>query len=1195
MAIQRTEAQTAVIKNRGGTLLVSAAAGSGKTSVLVDRLLDRIVQDGKRIDQFLIITFTKAAAAELRIRIARGLSDRLREDPQNRHLQRQAVLLYNTNISTIHAFCTGILREWGHALDIPLDFSLCEEEDASIMMLQALNEVLEERYESLSPDDPFASLLDILSVGRDDSRLLEIVLDVYGRMQSHAAPLSWMEEQKVLFSLQSITEVGETVWGKLLLADTVEIVSYWQNSISYAITLSQEEASLLAYVESLQETQAALQAFHKAASTGWDAAATACHIPFPRLNPVRNCQNPRLQDYVKLLRTQCKDAMESLSLRFSTSSQPLLEDMHLLYPAMLGLFDLIKDFSARYNQLKLRSGVLDFSDLEHKTVALLVDEGGKPTEIALQVGRRFAEIMVDEYQDTNQVQNLIFSALSDSENNLFLVGDVKQSIYRFRLADPTIFLDKYRSFATYDRAQEGESRKILLSQNFRSRPEVLDAVNFLFSNIMSEQMGEMNYTAEEALYPGGSFPEGDNYETELHVLHFEEQGEGSAGPTPGNHELEARFVADQIVKLLQRPFMVSDDKGGTRPITPEDIVILLRSPGSVRHYYSKALREAQIPWSAEEEGGFFESTEVSVLLSFLQIIDNPRQDIPLLSVLHSPLFAFDGDQLAQLRLAGDGDIYSALTAAAESGDEACRAFLLDLASLRFESVDKSCHELIWALFEKTKALEIFSHMSAGAQRKENLLAFYELACRFEKAGHRGLFGFLLHIARIQENGGKITKGTTTETAGVKLLSIHRSKGLEYPVVFLCGLGRRFNYNDMQKPVLFHTKLGLGPRGVDTARMVEFSTLPRQAVALQLKREMLAEEMRLLYVAMTRAKEKLIMTHALSYGEGDLKKLASSISSPIDPNVLFNCSSTGQWITLAAMARPEGAVLRRIAEGEEPIEVRQLGAAWRIFYQKGIPSQGRGLDSSAAELQDRENPLTPEALWTALTWRYPYEKLAAIPAKITATALSQELEAAPSDQKALAPSFHRPRFVAERSGLTPAQRGTALHTVMQNIQLDRTNSVESIQAELHRLAGAAYLSEQEAASVPTERIYSFFSSSIGQQMRNAANLHREFAFSILIPADLYYDDMPPEEQLLLQGVIDCWFETEDGITVLDFKTNRISKEAVEGSAQLYQRQLAAYAFALEALTGKRVAHKILWFLTPNCGIILSADGILKKYN
>lgn len=1193
MAIQRTEAQTAVIKNRGGTLLVSAAAGSGKTSVLVDRLLDRIVQDGKRIDQFLIITFTKAAAEELRIRIARGLTEQLREDPKNRHLQRQAVLLYNTHISTIHAFCTTILREWGHALDIPLDFSLCEEEDASIMMLQALNEILEERYESLSPDDPFASLLDILSVGRDDSRLLEIALDVYGRMQSHADPHSWMEEQKTIFSLHGISEVGETVWGKLLLADTVKIVSYWKNSISRAITLSQEEASLLGYVESLQETQAALEDFHIAATTGWDAAASADHIPFPRLKPVRNCQNPRLQDYVKLLRSQCKVAMESLSLRFSSSSQSLLEDMQLLYPAMLGLFDLIKDFSARYSQLKVRRGVLDFSDLEHKTVALLVDEYGNPTEIARQVGRRFTEIMVDEYQDTNQVQNTIFSALSDSERNLFLVGDVKQSIYRFRLADPTIFLDKYRRFAPYDQAKEGESRKILLSQNFRSRPEVLDAANFLFSNIMSEQMGEMNYTPKEALYPGGNFPEGNGYETELHVLHFEEQGEKSSDPSPGNHELEARFVADQIVKLLQAPFLVSDDKGGTRPITPEDIVILLRSPGSVRHYYSQALREAQIPWSVEEAGGFFESTEVSVLLSFLQIIDNPRQDIPLLSVLHSPLFAFDGEQLAQLRLAGDGDIYSALEAAAEAKNETCRSFLSDLASLRFESVDKSCHELIWALYQKTKALEIFSHMPAGAQRKENLLAFYELACRFEKAGHRGLFGFLFHIAKIRENGGKITKGAATETAGVKLLSIHRSKGLEYPVVFLCGLGRRFNYNDMQKPVLFHTKLGLGPRGVDTERMVEFSTLPRQAVALQLKREMLAEEMRLLYVAMTRAKEKLIMTHTLSYGEGDLKKLASSISSPIDPNVLFNCSCTGQWVTLAAMARPEGAVLRRIAEGDEPIEVKQLGAAWRVFYQKGIPSLRHGLEPRTAELLDAENAQSPEALWTSLTWHYPYEKLATIPAKITATTLSQELDGALSDPKALTPTFQRPRFVSERSGLTPAQRGTALHTVMQNIQLDRTKSVESIQAELRRLADEAYLSAQETASVQAERIYSFFSSNIGQQMCSAANLHREFPFSILIPADLYYEEMPPEERLLLQGVIDCWFETEEGITVLDFKTNRISAQAVEASATLYQRQLTAYAYALEALTGKRVAHKILWFLTPNCGISLSADGILRN--
>lgn len=1192
MAMQRTEAQKAVITNRGGTLLVSAAAGSGKTSVLVERLLESIVNEGKRIDQFLIITFTKAAAEELRIRIGRTLAERLREDPQNRHLRQQGVLLYHAQISTIHSLCTAILREWGHALDIPLDFTLCEEEDASALMLQSLTDLLEERYESLDPEGNFAKLLNVLAFGRDDSRLLDIVLDVYGRMQSHSDPTAWMETQKEILALNGIEDAGDTIWGRLLLDDTKQVVTYWQETILHAIESIQEEASLLPYVDSLQGTHAALLQFQLAAKEGWDRAAAVCQIPFPKLKAIRNCQNPQLQERVKLLRGQCKDAMESLSKRFSSSSESLLEDIRMLYPAMVGLLDLVRDFSTRYAATKARKGFLDFTDLEHKTVALLVNERGDPTEIARQIGSRFTEIMVDEYQDTNQVQNTIFAALSQAEQNLFFVGDIKQSIYRFRLADPTIFLDKYRRFAPHEVAQEGESRKILLSQNFRSRPEVLDAVNYLFYNIMSERLGEMNYTTEEALYPGGSFPEGEGYETELHVLNFEDLTEDLDGIKAGNHELEARFVASQIVKLLNDPFYISDGDGGKRAITPDDIAILLRSPGSVRHHYLNALREVQIPYSSEEEGDFFETTEISVLLSYLQIIDNPRQDIPLLAVLHSPLCTFDGEQLAKLRLSGDGAIYEALQAAAENGDEPCRNFLSELEILRFEAIDKSSHELVWMLYERTDALEVFLHMPGGAQRKENLLSLYELACRFEHAGHRGLFGFLYHISKIRENGGKVAKAGTTEHTGVKLLSIHRSKGLEYPVVFLCGLGRRFNYRDMQTPMLFHTKLGLGPRGIDEEYMVEFQTLPREAIALQLKREMLAEEMRLLYVAMTRAKEKLIMTHALSYGEGDIRKLSTYVETPLDPNVLANCSCVGHWILLAAMARPEGEVLRKIAEIESLWGEEALSYPWEICFHTGIPAPSKGVNATLQESHTLGENLPPEEIWSLLNWRYSHEKLSEIPAKITATALvkaAAHKEVSPSVTKhpsdVSVTSFRHPRFAAEKSGLTPAQRGTALHTAMQNIKLARTDSEEHIQEELYRMTASAYLTQQESESIHVKQMFAFFSSNLGQRMKSATILHREFPFSMLVPADSYYEDIPPQEQLLLQGVIDCWFETEEGITILDFKTNRISPQEAEAVADSYREQINAYSYAIETMTGKRVAHKILWFLHPQCAVEL----------
>ena len=1187
MALQLTPNQEAVVNNRGGGLLVSAAAGSGKTRVLVERLLDRVLSEERNIHEFLIITFTRAAAEELRGRISKELHVRVRNDPENRHLRRQIALLYRTQISTIHAFCTVLLREWGHLLALSPDFALCESEEAELIMVKTLQEVLEERYESIDPEGEFARLLDILAAGRDDGPLMEIVLDIYGRMQSHPDPARWMEEQLTLLSLDQVVEVGETLWGRLLLEDTKDTAAYWAQRLSEAIELTLEEASLSPYIESLQATVDGLHELIGAAEIGWDEAARAVDVPFPRLKPIRSCDDPQRKEDIQELRKQCKGAVDALAARFESSSDGLLRDLRLMRPAMTGLFDLVRDFDLRFQQAKRRRAILDFSDLEHKAVALLTDETGAPSELAGMVGSRFLEIMVDEYQDTNQVQNTIFYALSDQGRNLFLVGDVKQSIYRFRLADPTIFLEKYRRFLPFDQAKEGQERKILLSQNFRSRPQVLEAANDLFRAIMSRRLGEMDYTHEEALYPAGSFPEGEGYEAELHVLDFKSaEGDGEE-EKPGNQQLEARYVAGEIARLLTEGFPVSDGSGGTRSAVPEDIAILLRSPGTVRHHYVAALRERGIPCSTEEGDDYFSTTEVSVIYSFLQIIDNPRQDVPLISVLHSPLYGFDGERLAKIRMMAEGDFYTALQAAGAAGMEDVKAFLEELAMLRFGAGELSSHGLLWRLYQQTNALEIFGRMPGGVQREQNLLAFYELASRFESSGHKGLFPFLFHLSNLREAERPLLSGRSREQRGVKLLSIHRSKGLEYPVVILAGLGKRFNYSDIQKPVLFHSKLGLGPRGVDSSQMVEFQTLPRLAVSLQLKREMMAEEMRLLYVAMTRAQEKLIMTCALTHGEGELKRLASGAALPVDPQQLERCSSVGQWVLLAAMARPEAEGLRNIAGRAFQPPGLTMGHAWKMVYHRGIPPEGNVLSLPEEKVEARKSLFQREELWALLHWRYPYETLAATPAKITATQLPDTSLTAKTDRELYddveASPFRRPRFAVGALGLTAAQRGTAYHTILQSIALERCGTLEGIREEISRLAGQHFLTEEEAEGVDPKVLHRFFASELGAALRTAQTLHREYPFSILIPAAEFYPGVPGDERILLQGVVDCWFEAEDGITLVDFKTNRITAEAAREKAEDYRMQMTAYARALEEITGLPVRRKVIWFLHPNLGI------------
>ncbi|MCF0122999.1 MAG: helicase-exonuclease AddAB subunit AddA [Ruminiclostridium sp.] len=1188
MAMKRTPEQEAVVRNRGGGLLVSAAAGSGKTRVLVERLMDRIQNEGKNIDEFLIITFTRAAAEELRARIAKEIGEALAEQPENAHLRRQTALIYRAQISTIHAFCTVFLRQWGHLLDLPADFTLCENEETQVLMARTLDQVLERRYEDIDPEGEFASLLDVLSAGRDDRQLVEIVLDIYSRIQSHPEPLAWLEEQRTSFNLDGITDVGETPWGRLLMGEVAQTAVYWVGQLDRARQMAQEDETLLrAYGSSLSAARQDLESLAQAANGTWDEMAKRT-VSFPRLKSARGVENPDLQEQIKAIWDRCKKEIKKL---FHSPSQSLLDDLALVRPAMHGLISLVEDFSEAYSQEKRRKSMLDFGDLEHFAVRLLVDERGEPTELARQWRGQYAEIMVDEYQDTNQVQNVIFRALSDEGRNLFMVGDVKQSIYRFRLADPTIFLQKYRDFALWHEAEEGEDRKITMSKNFRSRPQVLEAANDLFRSIMSQELGEMEYTDDHALYPGGTFPGGEGYDAELHVLDFSEDPAFIEGKQNKNY-LEARFVAKQIAELLRSGFPVSNGAGGTRPLAPDDVAILLRSPRPVRHFYVMALEEQGIGWSAEEGSDFFRTTEISVALSWLQIIDNPRQDIPLLAVLRSPVCGFTGDRLAEIRAGAEGDIYTAIRAAADRGMEDCRSFLRDLDALRFSSGEQSSHQLLWSLYRRTDLLEIFAAMPGGEKRRENLLAFYELARRFEGIGHKGLFSFLLHLERVQESGGIRSASTPSgDMTGVKIQSIHGSKGLEYPVVFLCGLGRKFNYGDTQKEVLFHPTLGLGPQALDGETMVKFSTLARTAVALTLKKEMMAEEMRLLYVAMTRAKEKLIMTHTLSHGPADLKRLVERVSSPIDPRVLASCNSVGQWVILSAMCRPESTALYQAADADQPARLcAALGPAWQIRYHTGAVSEEAIRRTKTGEIEEK-SILSDREILHRLRWQYPHRGASATPAKVTATQVKDTGEEGAGvfrlrqrEEREQRP-FSRPQFAQEAMGLTPAQKGTALHQVMQSIRLTQTGSPEEVREELGRLVTEEYITDQQARTVDVTAVFRFFDSDLGREMRASGELYREYPFSVLAPAFHFYPEVSEEENILLQGVIDCWFRGPEGITLVDFKTDRVTADTAQERAESYRGQLSAYSYALEQVTGEKVVRRILWFLQPNLGVML----------
>lgn len=1179
MPFALTPEQAAVVENRGGGLLVSAAAGSGKTRVLVERLLSRVHEEGLDIDRFLVITYTKAAAAELRSRIVEELSERLAANPTDGHLRRQQTLVYKAQISTIHSFCSQLLRESGHLLDLDPDFRLCDEGEAGLLMLRALDDVLEARYEQITEGSDFALLVDTMSAGRDDQRLVQIVLDIRGRIQSHPDPAAWLNQQERAFALEGITDAADTPWGGLLLADARRQANYWLGRLTEALNLCNLDPNLDAnYAPSLSVTLDDLHNLLTGLDRGWDGAANALPIEFPRAGSKKMLDCPEAAEQVKSIRAEGKKRLDKLSELLEDTSEGLLSDMHVVYPAIRGLFALVNDFEAAYTAEKSRRGLVDFADLEHMAVKLLVDAAGaspRPTDVALAVANRYDEIMVDEYQDTNAVQNAIFNAISREGKNLFMVGDVKQSIYRFRLADPTIFLGKYKRFKPHTEAVEGEERRIVLSKNFRSRAQVLEGANFVFENIMSTEFGEMDYGADEKLYPGAVYPDGPNYAVELDALDFfggdgEEDEESEKTP---KDLLEARFIAERISSLIEEGFPLADGEG-TRPARYADMVILLRSPGSALHQYARALGERDIPWEAEGGGDFFAATEVLVALALLQIVDNPRQDVALISSLRSPVYAFTADDLARLRASSPNtDFYTALEHAADGGDEACRAFLRELADLRFGAGDKNSYELLWHIYDRTNLLGVFGAMDEGETRQGNLLALCELSRSFEAAGHKGLFGFLSYLTRLREKGDKIAVPQPgREGGGVRILSIHRSKGLEFPIVFLAGLMRRLNRADMQEPILFHPKLGVGPKRLDTERMVEYATLARRAVARQLEYEMMAEELRLLYVAMTRAREKLIMTCALTGGASKLTKLVENASCPVDPQLLAGCQSVGEWVLLAVLAKPE-AMDFRIVDGSP-------------YEQATITRRPRSVSAAEEELD-----------LSHLSWTYPSQIDVDIPSKLTATQLKgRELDeevADNTDAQLDAPErgagaqrlrvFHRPRFAEEEFGLTPTQKGTALHLVMQYIDFAHTGSVEEVETEISRLTAKQFLTKEQGETVDPKKIYAFFSSPLGRKMLVAPTLKREFKFSILVDANRYYPGAGEGEQVLLQGVVDCYFEDADGLTVVDFKTDRVKDETMRARAEEYRPQLAAYSRALEEVTGKTVARRVLWFFSADSAV------------
>ena len=738
MAEMLTPQQKEAVVNRGGNLLVSAAAGSGKTKVLVDRLMSYLKEDTQPadLDDFLIITYTKAAASELRGKIAAKLNDAVAEEPDNRHLQRQMQRLYLTKISTVHAFCGDLLREYAYRLDLSGDFRVADEVECSDLQLRVIDDLLEAAYSSIEMNPYFRAFVDTQGLGRDDRQLPELIQKVYNSARCHLHPDSWLDWCASSGNMDGIDDAAETVWGVYLKDELRRYLTLQIEALNTCIEKAQLTDGMEKPCQLLRDTLNQLIALKEHDS--WDSIRNGLQIDFGRLVFSKKCSDTNLAEQIKAVRNACKKGIEKRSRWFADESSRIVADLSNASMAVRGLVGLVKDFIKSYSKVKRAHRILDFGDLEHYTLDLLLGKGRSgPTAIAAEIGNRFREVMVDEYQDSNAVQDAIFSAITFEKNNCFMVGDVKQSIYQFRLADPDIFLNKYCSYAPAEKAIDGAGRKVMLSSNFRSAGAVIGAVNDVFSTCMSKNVGGLDYGEDEALYEGLCHEKICEPEVELHgvVIHEDTYAE------------EAAFTAERISQLLDGTHMVRGSSG-LRPIVPDDIVILLRSPGSVGEDFVKALEQRGISCTMGGSADLLQTEEVSVLYSLLQIIDNPLQDIPMLSVLTSRLFGFTADELAEFRKNNKkSDIYTALIS---SDNQKVIAFLELLSDLRSAARMYKLTEIIGYLFTKTRIDSIYSAMTDGADRTENLQAFCRIAAASEANGVADLPRFLDQIAMAAE-------------------------------------------------------------------------------------------------------------------------------------------------------------------------------------------------------------------------------------------------------------------------------------------------------------------------------------------------------------------------------------------------------------------------------------------------------------
>lgn len=1171
-----TSEQEKAIFEKNNNILVAAAAGSGKTAVLVERIIQKILKDKIDIDKLLVVTFTNAAASEMRERVLDAIYKKLDENPEDDNLQKQIILLGKSNICTIHSFCLDVIKNNFFEINLPANFRIASGEEIELLKQEVLEEVFEELYET--EDEAFNKLIESYTGYRGDEPVKEIIFNIYKLIQSTPFPKKWIEEKIQMFNSENYKNQDflESIWGKILIDNFKEEVFDSINNLKILQNKLDRYEEMEKYSTIIQDDINILQDLYDSCNS-WDSSFIfANNMKFKTWPSVKQA-NPELKEEAKKVRDSIKKKIKDLVEKtLLYNSEEAYDNIYLLYDNLVALKDLVLKFDEEFKNQKRNKNIIDFTDIEHYALDILVkeDESGEyvPTDVAKRYQEKFEEIAIDEYQDSNQVQELILKSVSRG-NNIFMVGDVKQSIYKFRQACPELFLNKYEKYSL-----EGNEKglKIQLFKNFRSSQNILDITNHIFENIMSEELGDIDYTKEEFLNLGADYPQIKDGvgKSELHLIDVKEEKEDITWSEEEDIsseesfkeldkiEIEAKFVTQKIKELIQSGKKIKCKNGDYKKVEYRDIVILLRSTSNVASVFERELVKNDIPVFSDSTSEYLDTMEVQTIINLLKILDNPLDDINLVSVMRSSIGGFTDNEIVEIRLLDRedsvyGNLLSAVNTEKISSKEKIQKLINNINEWRIQSETLSLAELIWKIYIDTGFLEYVGLMPNGLLRQANLKMLFERAKEYEKTSFSGLFNFIRFVEKLKNGNSDISSAKVIGESEnvVRIMSIHKSKGLEFPIVFLSCANKKINLQDLKMNILLHKDIGFGPQYVDYERKIEYPTAAKQAIKIVSRNEAISEEMRILYVALTRAKEKLIITGTVNniQKEEDNKKDILNIyhaqDSKLNPIVIKKYVSYLDWIYLVYL---NGKL-------ENDLEL--------YIHSKNEFRDEEKIDEDIRDFNFNEY-LDFDSIEKNFKWKYSDSLLTLMPIKMTVSQI-KELQNSNHAENKIGLEEITAKFEEGKNEITAAHKGTLMHLILQKIDLKRNYNLENLKEFLNELLLMNIINNEEAESIDLSKIHNFLKSEICARIQKSTQLEREKAFCINLKMKEY-----EMNEVSVQGIIDLYFIDEsDKLVLLDYKTDFVQDEKV--LEDRYKIQLDIYKKALEISLNRKVDEMYIY--------------------